>query len=283
MQLTTIFLKRSQSVQFYRVFVFCCLWSMLLLVSLTLNINLRKHSTEPRMRSHSKYLRGLSSSSSSGPLSFLILGDWGKGGANGATWSSFHGNSLQRQYHSNNDDDDDDDYNTEQTFEKSDNDIVDEDFVFSTFAQNNNNNNNKQTYQVAIATAMGEYARSTQYPPQFVIAVGDNFYTKGVTSTTDSLWTSLWSDIYLIYSGLAVPWYPVLGNHDYGYGSSGAMIQIARTKEFPSGYWQMPSTNYSKTYVIPTGGTVRIVYIDTTTLAPSVNGCCNSKGYEFHI
>jgi len=41
-----------------------------------------------------------------------------------------------------------------------------------------------------------------------------------------------------------------------------------------------PSTNYSKVFDIPgsRGSTVAIIFIDTTTLAPSMNGCCNSKG-----
>ena len=41
----------------------------------------------------------------------------------------------------------------------------------------------------------------------------------------------------------------------------------------------MPSTNYSKTFQIPSGGSVSIIFVDTTTLAPSVNKCCNENGW----
>ena len=33
-----------------------------------------------------------------------------------------------------------------------------------------------------------------------------------------------------------------------------------------------------KTFEIPGGGVVTVVMIDTTTLAPSMNQCCNEKG-----
>jgi hypothetical protein len=40
----------------------------------------------------------------------------------------------------------------------------------------------------------------------------------------------------------------------------------------------MPATNYSKTFEIESGGTVVIVFVDTTTIAPSMNRCCNEEG-----
>lgn len=70
-----------------------------------------------------------------------------------------------------------------------------------------------------------------------------------------------------------------LGNHDYGYGAKGIQAQLDRS--LIDDYWSFKSTNYSKTYDIPNGGTVIIVFVDTTTLAPSVNKCCNENGLEF--
>merc|ERR1719453_1406969 len=49
---------------------------------------------------------------------------------------------------------------------------------------------------------------------QFVIALGDNFYDDGVTSTHDELWDTAFHDIYSS-KPLHVPWFAVLGNHDY--------------------------------------------------------------------
>jgi hypothetical protein len=133
------------------------------------------------------------------------------------------------------------------------------------------------SYQSAVAKAMATYAENTNPAPYFVVALGDNFYTNGVASTTDSLWDSLWTNIYLTnYQSLRLPWFPILGNHDYGYGSTGVQAQLDRT--LVDEYWTFPTTNYTRRFSIPSGGSVQIVFIDTTTLAPSENKCCNSKG-----
>jgi hypothetical protein len=68
----------------------------------------------------------------------------------------------------------------------------------------------------------------------------------------------------------------LLGNHDYGYGAQGVQAQLDRT--LIDEYWSFPATNYSKTFDIPEGGTVTVVFIDTTILAPSENKCCNENG-----
>jgi hypothetical protein len=124
---------------------------------------------------------------------------------------------------------------------------------------------------------MAVYADAADTKPSFVVALGDNFYNNGVQSTSDSLWDSLWVNMYLAnYASLRVPWYPVFGNHDYGYGLKGVLAQIQRSAV--DEYWSFESTNYTRRFEIPSGGSVQIVFIDTTTLAPSENKCCNSKG-----
>ena len=70
--------------------------------------------------------------------------------------------------------------------------------------------------QAYVANVMGNYANT--YSPSFVIALGDNFYTNGVQSTSDSQWSGSWSSVYLGYSGLNVPWYPVLVSTQLPYG-----------------------------------------------------------------
>lgn len=130
------------------------------------------------------------------------------------------------------------------------------------------------TYQVAVSKALGNWASANS--PDFVIALGDNFYTDGVASTSDEMWSTHWKQVYLGYSNLNIPWYPVLGNHDYGGGSSYVQAQLDYAKIDST--WQMNGKNYSQYFSIPDGGTVAIIFIDTTTLAPSVNKCCNSKG-----
>lgn len=68
---------------------------------------------------------------------------------------------------------------------------------------------------------------------------------------------------------------------DYGYGAQGVAAQIQRSRDHTDDdLWIFPSTNYSRIFEIPgTEDTLAIIFVDTTTLAPSENGCCNSKGY----
>jgi len=69
---------------------------------------------------------------------------------------------------------------------------------------------------------------------------------------------------------------------DYGYGLTGVKAQLQRTQNHTDDdTWIFPSTNYTKVFPIPgSQDTVAIVFVDTTTLAPSENSCCNSKSYD---
>jgi hypothetical protein len=187
--------------------------------------------------------------SSEDSLTFLLLGDWGKGGTTGTFG--------QRRYLKGPE---------SEVTHGNEKEILKE---------------KKVLRQMQVATAMGQYSAEADPKPSFVIALGDNFYDNGVYSSTDSLWDYLWKDVYLGFEGLNIPWYPVFGNHDYGYGATGVKAQIQRTYEHTDDdIWMMESTNYTKRFTIPGagGGTVCILFIDTTTLAPSVNRCCNQNG-----
>ncbi len=61
---------------------------------------------------------------------------------------------------------------------------------------------------------------------EFLIALGDNFYADGVTGTDDTLWDTAFHDVYTAPS-LNIPWYGILGNHDY---HGNVQAQVARTK-----------------------------------------------------
>jgi len=187
-------------------------------------------------------------------LTFLLLGDWGKGGTSGT-----YG---QRR-------------------------ALDDAPVSTTLASNIElqgmelQKEKKVLRQMQVANAMGAYAAQADPKPSFLIALGDNFYDNGVYSTTDNLWKYLWQDVYLGFDALNIPWFPIFGNHDYGYGATGVKAQIQRTYEHTDDdIWEFPSTNYTRRFDIPGkgGGSVVIVFIDTTTLAPSINRCCNSNG-----
>lgn len=193
--------------------------------------------------------------SSDGVLSFLLLGDWGKGGTSGTYGQRRALESVTTA--------------AEQSqIELSEMELQKE-------------KEKKVFRQMQVATAMGQYAAQTSPKPSFLIALGDNFYGDGVYSTSDPLWQYLWKDVYLGFEDLNIPWFPVFGNHDYGYGATGVKAQIARTYEHTDDdIWTFPSTNYTRRFAIPGegGGSVAVVFIDTTTLAPTVNKCCNSNG-----
>ncbi len=211
-------------------------------------------------------------------LVFLLLGDWGKGGSTGKYGSSIGLFS----------DATDEQGTQDPNIAISSNNGPDLQPAANGGGGGNNGGgsknggNSKTFYQVHIAKAMAAFAASTQPPPSFVLALGDNFYNNGVSSATDILWDYLWKDIYINnYPQLNIPWYPVFGNHDYGGGASGVRAQIERYQAHEDDdIWTFPSTNYTRRFDIPgeDGGSVVVVFVDTTTLAPSLNKCCNQNG-----
>ncbi len=224
-------------------------------------------------------------------IQFILLGDWGKGGSTGKYGSSFgiylNGTeeqtspiaveALRKRYLDQIDDKDVSNY-TQALTEPSQLQPA-----AGGGGKGGGGGGKTQTYyQVHIAKAMAAFAASTQPPPSFVLALGDNFYNNGVSSATDILWDYLWKDIYINnYPQLNIPWYPVFGNHDYGGGASGVRAQIERYQAHEDDdIWTFPSTNYTRRFDIPgeDGGSVVVVFVDTTTLAPSVNKCCNQNG-----
>jgi len=86
----------------------------------------------------------------------------------------------------------------------------------------------------------------------FVLLLGDNIYDEGVTSIDDPQWQTKFE---LPYADINVPFYAVLGNHDYGghdlikgQGGIGAQwnrgpIEVEYTKV--SKKWKMPATYYT--------------------------------------
>ncbi|WP_230770022.1 metallophosphoesterase [Sphingomonas sp. Leaf4] len=87
-----------------------------------------------------------------------------------------------------------------------------------------------------VAAAMGRAAAAAR--SDFVLAIGDNFYSDGVESVDDPLWQSVFEGVYT-HPALQVPWYALLGNHDYR-GNPQAQIDYAATSK----RWRMPARYY---------------------------------------
>eukprot|EP01043_Picozoa_sp_COSAG02_P023166 COSAG02_NODE_1230_length_13767_cov_16.238294_2_plen_297_part_00 len=69
-----------------------------------------------------------------------------------------------------------------------------------------------------------------------------------------------------VYSGLGVPFYAALGNHDY-YQNANVSAQVAYTQRSPSRQWRMPNRYYSWVERVGEGKTVIFITIDTVILA----------------
>ena len=99
--------------------------------------------------------------------------------------------------------------------------------------------------------------------PEFVLAIGDNFYSKGVTGVTDPQWDTKFEKTFTAPS-LNVSWYVTSGNHDYYGGKAGINAEIAYTKH--SNRWQFPDYYHSKDLTAKDGTTLQIVAVDTWRL-----------------
>ena len=90
--------------------------------------------------------------------------------------------------------------------------------------------------QLKVAAAMADAAQKISC--RFVISLGDNFYDKGVISTSDPQWQETFERVYSAPS-LQCPWYPVLGNHDH---KGNAMAEVAYSVS--SSRWAMAAPFY---------------------------------------
>jgi 3',5'-cyclic AMP phosphodiesterase CpdA len=115
--------------------------------------------------------------------------------------------------------------------------------------------------QKPVADQMNIYGK--KHNAQFIITTGDNFYPVGVFSITDLHWKESFEDIYN-KEVHQLPWYPVLGNHDYGLNPQ-AEIQYSSI----SNRWKMPSRYYSVKKNIGSTNSVMIAFTDTS---PFVTG-----------
>lgn len=111
--------------------------------------------------------------------------------------------------------------------------------------------------QKPIAELMGVMAETVGI--ECVVAAGDVHHFEGVRSVDDPLWMTNYELIYS-HPELMLPWYPILGNHEYR-GNTQAVLDYAGR----SARWDMPDRYY--TLVVEDNDvTVRLVMIDTTPL-----------------
>lgn len=116
-----------------------------------------------------------------------------------------------------------------------------------------------KTNVYAVAGAMAKLAATSN--PKFIINTGDNFYWCGIQNTTDY---QIKVDYELPYSDPAIeslPWYSVLGNHEYGYN-----VQAEIDYAMINSRWIMDSRYYTKRIEVDTSSSTYIsfIFLDTS-------------------
>ena len=138
--------------------------------------------------------------------------------------------------------------------------------IFAAFGDHGTGNYRQWEVSRALnAIALDTLAEGRQL--DFVALLGDNFYRYGVTDTDDLQWRYKFENMYGGEGLSAVPFFAVLGNHDY-YGNEAAMQEYSR-EQLGSGRWYFPSRDYVRHYgrvtgESGTGSLLRVVYLETS-------------------
>ncbi|WP_141732138.1 metallophosphoesterase [Oligoflexus tunisiensis] len=106
--------------------------------------------------------------------------------------------------------------------------------------------------QFKLAEALERYCLT--HPLRAVFLLGDNFYPAGVQSVDDPQWQTKFRDAYEKPCLSRIPFYPILGNHDYK-GHPAAQIAYTQTQK----HWRMPHRFYSVQF----GELAKIIALDT--------------------
>jgi tartrate-resistant acid phosphatase type 5 len=131
--------------------------------------------------------------------------------------------------------------------------------------------------QTNVAALMSKVSTSLAVPPVAVISTGDNMYPNGLNSSDDPLFDASFRDVYNGKGLDNVPWYAVLGNHDYGDGfwtlcendqnttdcDRGPQHQLGDNLHRRDARWNMPDRSYVKSFG---GGIVDIFFVDTNPM-----------------
>ena len=113
--------------------------------------------------------------------------------------------------------------------------------------------------QRKVAEAMGRSAATR--PVSAVIALGDNFYPAGAATVDSPLFESAFERVYDAPS-LQVPFWVLLGNHDYYVSAQGELDYAAQRRG--SGRWTMPARYWSRTVEVAPGAKAKFVLLDTS-------------------
>lgn len=99
------------------------------------------------------------------------------------------------------------------------------------------------------------------------LLLGDNFYPEGVTGVDDPKWQSHFEEVYATRHLGRIPWWAVLGNHDW---RGDAEAQIAYTAR-SGGRWNMPDHFYETSFGPAEDPLLTVLALDTDDRYPRWN------------
>ncbi|KAJ3307825.1 Tartrate-resistant acid phosphatase type 5 [Boothiomyces sp. JEL0838] len=130
------------------------------------------------------------------------------------------------------------------------------------------------TNQQMTGKTMSSFADSNQ--TNFIVSVGDNYYgtsnnsDHGVSSVDDVKWIYDWLSIYNGTTINSIPWYAVLGNHDWFQNQT---AQIAYTNV--NNRWFLDDYFYTRQFTVG-AKLVKFLYITTDLIYNGYNGAASS-------
>jgi len=110
-----------------------------------------------------------------------------------------------------------------------------------------------------IADHIGRLAEKNRI--DFVAVAGDPIHGNGVQSITDQEWENEFEDVYTASSLQMLPFYVVLGNHDY-HGNTQAVLDYSAISE----RWNAPARFFSIDQTVDKLQHALFVFVDTTPL-----------------
>ena len=119
--------------------------------------------------------------------------------------------------------------------------------------------------QKHVAGLMNEKALKDSL--HFVITLGDNFYSRGVTSTSDVQWLEKFEAMYDLPC-LQVPFYPSLGNHDHRDDNAHHQVEYSKQND----KWRMPHNYYSFSKKIDAHSAIQFFVLDTYVIVSTERG-----------
>ncbi len=100
--------------------------------------------------------------------------------------------------------------------------------------------------------------------PQFVLNTGDNFYYCGIQNTSDA---QINEDYVSVFGKLSLPWYNILGNHDYGFNPE-AQLELPNVIS----QWIMDDRYYYRRIELSSPIVIHLIALDTNPCITDYRG-----------